>query len=171
MVVLSVLSLWLSLALASAAEEASPPFAQFYGTWTLKDDTFQQVWDTKTLQTLTIPNHITVCDKVNTDQTVLCVVDAGGLKGHILWAYDKSAGLRHLSHFGTSRLGTGAGTIDDAGNLRLRVQFTDEPEGTYRLYTYEWRDPDTYEMVSRQYDADDRPTGNWYGGTFVRLAP
>lgn len=88
------------------------PFARFFGTWTLQDDKFEQVWDTSTLGTLTIPKHLTQFAPVNTTKSVLCVVNAGSLRGRILWAFDDaSTELRHLSHFGSSRLGTGSGTL------------------------------------------------------------
>ena len=161
------------LADASAPDEASfseSPFTPFFGTWTLADDRFQQVWDTQTLQTLEIPNHITRCGPVNTEKTVLCVVDAGDLKGHILWAIESDGkALRHLSHFGDARLGTGHGVMNEAGDLSIEIQFTDEPADTYRHYTYTWIDADTYEMISTQMDSSGQPTGNWYGGVFVRL--
>ncbi|MEM9838489.1 MAG: hypothetical protein AAF830_04965 [Pseudomonadota bacterium] len=146
------------------------PFARFAGTWTLQNDTFQQVWDGSTVETRTIPNHITICDRVNTDKSILCAVDAGDFQGHILWAYaEQSKSVHHLSHFGTSRLGTGSGSLDDQGNLQLTIAFSDEPQETYREYTYTWVDVDTYTMTSRQYDEDGAATGNWYGGTFVRF--
>ncbi len=162
----------MTLALSSAAvpaELAGNPFAPFFGEWTLKDDKFQQVWDGKTVETLAIPNHHTRCAAVNTDRSVLCVVDAGGLKGHIFWTYDSARKqVHHLSHFGTSRNGVGTGELDEKGNLHSRVSFQDEPEGSYRLYEYVWLTKDEYTMMSRQYASDGKPTGNWYGGVFVR---
>ena len=153
-----------------AALEETNPFARFIGTWTLKDDQFQQVWDGETVETLTIPNHMTHCNELNTDQSVLCVVDAGGLKGQIYWtqAAEQSA-VSHLSQFGTARIGTGAGAMNDAGGLNLKIAFSDEPAGTYRIYEYRWESDDSYMLMSRQYQADGRATGNWYGGTFVRV--
>lgn len=146
-------------------------FELFFGEWTLKDDKFQQVWDGETLQTLEIKDHYTNCKPVNTNRSVLCVVDAGDLKGHIFWARDeKEQRVHHLSHFGTSRLGTGTGAIDGDGNLQLKITFKDEPEGTYREYLYSWISADEYKMISTQFGADGQPTGNWYGGNFIRLA-
>jgi hypothetical protein len=161
---------------ASVPSHAAPtrgngnPFAAFSGEWTLKGDKFQHVGDGKNLEILTIPNHHTKCAQVNTERSILCVVKAGDLNGHILWAYDNSRQRVHwLSHFGTERTGFGTGTFDEAANLRFRLSFTDEPEGSYREYRYEWVSPNEYTMVSRQYDAQGRATGNWYGGTFIRL--
>ena len=60
------------------------------------------------------------------------------------------------------RNGVGVGSLNEKGDLRSRVSFVDEPEGSYRIYEYT--------VMSRQYSLDGRPTGNWYGGTFVRDA-
>lgn len=152
------------------ADDTAYAFEAFRGVWTLEDDRFEQVWDGETLQTLTIPNHITRCNPVNTDHSILCAVDAGDLKGHILWVVDETGQrVEHLSHFGSRRVGTGEGQLDDAGNLTLTLRFADEPANTYRRYRYEWLGADRYKMTSIQYRDDDTPTGNWYGGTFVRV--
>ena len=153
----------------SARSELNP-FAPFFGEWTLKDDKFQQVWDGKTVQTLLIPGHHTGCNPINTNRSVLCVVDAGDLKGHILWTYDSAKKqVHHLSHFGTARNGIGVGTLNPQGDLRLKVSFQDEPAGSYRVYEYTWVSKDEYTMMSRQFGGDGKLTGNWYGGAFVRL--
>jgi hypothetical protein len=91
-------------------------------------------------------------------------------KGHIMWAVeDDGTTVSHLSHFGSSRLGDGAGSLDQDGNLSLTIRFSDEPAGTYRHYVYSWKSADEYHMVSRQYDAQGNATGNWYAGSFVRI--
>jgi hypothetical protein len=155
---------------SAPAQAEENPFAAFAGEWTLKDDRFHHVGDGKTVQTLTIPNHHTKCGPINTDRSSLCVVKAGDLNGHILWTYDGSRKRIHwLSHFGTERTGYGTGTIDSASNLKFKLNFTDEPEGSYREYRYEWVSPNEYVLRSTQYDAQGQATGNWYGGTFVRL--
>jgi hypothetical protein len=147
------------------------PFKQYFGEWTLKDDKFQQVWDGKTIETLNIPNHYTECKAINTEMSIMCVVDAGDLKGHIFWTYDSDKKkVHHLSHFGSSRNGVGSGTLDGKGNLATRVSFQGEPEGSYRIYEYKWVSENEYSMLSKQYDLEGKPTGNWYGGSFVRIS-
>lgn len=155
---------------APAAAYEGNPFAPFFGEWTLKEDKFQQVWDGKTVENLLIPNHHTRCAPINTNRSVMCVVDAGDLKGHIFWSYDSAQQrVHHLSHFGTARNGVGTGTLSARGDLKSKISFQDEPAGSYRVYEYTWVSADEYTMMSRQYSADGKPTGNWYGGTFVRL--
>lgn len=146
------------------------PFSRFEGTWSLKNDEFKQVWDGKTVETLTIPEHRTKCSFVNTIGSILCIVDAGGLKGHILWASEADRqSFGHLSHFGEARMGQGSGRIQDDGDLRIEIKFSDEPDGSYRIYHYNWTTEDEYVLISRQYDAAGKRTGNWYGGTFTRI--
>lgn len=98
------------------------------------------------------------------------MVKAGELNGHILWTYnDETQQMHHLSHFGDARNGVGTGTLDGNGNVTSKLTFQGEPSDTYRIYTYKWLSDDAYEMISRQYSRDGRLTGNWYGGTFVRV--
>lgn len=144
-------------------------FKAFVGEWTLKGNIFEQIWDGKTLQRVTIPNHHTKCDAINTDKSILCIIDAGELKGHILWSYDSNKKqVHHLSHFGETRNGVGRGALDELGNLTTRVSFQGEPEGSYRIYKYRWISKNEYTMKSVQYSPNGEETGNWYGGTFVR---
>ena len=153
----------------SAAEEPYP-FERFVGEWKLKDDRFQQVWDRETVETLSIPGHRTNCAPVNTAKSILCVVDAVDFQGHIMWAVNsETRSVTHLSHFGDARLGSGSGKLDGEGNLELSIVFSDEPSGSSRAYTYKWISDDEYIMRSVQFDETGEPTGNWYGGTFVRV--
>ena len=163
-----------SLPLSAAADISAPvkryPFERFVGVWKLKDDRFQQVWDGETVETLSIPMHRTNCAPINTDKSVLCVVDAVDFQGHILWAVNaETRTVSHLSHFGESRLGQGSGTIAANGDLTLNIRFTDEPPGTSRNYAYTWITDNEYLMRSIQVDENGQPTGNWYGGSFVRV--
>lgn len=159
-----------ALAASYDSEPQNYVFERFVGEWKLKDDRFQQVWDGETVQTLSIPGHRTKCAPVNTKKSILCEVDAVDFEGHILWAYDaNSETVSHLSHFGSARLGDGTGRLTSDGDLHLSIHFSDEPEGTYRAYRYVWVSADEYEMMSIQYDALGNPTGNWYGGSFIRV--
>lgn len=160
-----------STALAQAPAPAAPanPFARFFGEWTLKNDDWSQNWGGGD-ERIKIPNHYTLCKAINTSFSVLCAVDTPP-KGHILWAYDPgSQAVRHLSSFGERRIGVGQGTVSDAGDLKLKISFADEAPGTYRIYHYTWIGADEYDMRSVQYDAQDKPTGLFYGGRFVRIS-
>lgn len=156
----------------SSAEVAVPrpvnPFAKFLGEWTLKDDAWSQNWGGAS-ENIKIPNHHTVCTAINTNNSVLCVVDTPPA-GHILWAFNSVKHVvHHLSSFGELRIGTGQGALNDNGDLRLKLSFEGEAPGTYRIYDYVWITPDEYDLRSIQYDSSGRKTGLFYGGRFIRI--
>ena len=152
---------------AVAKTPPTNPFSRFLGEWTLKDDAWSQNWGGVD-EHIKIPNHHTLCRAINTDNSVLCVVDTPPA-GHILWAYNPVKKIvHHLSSFGELRIGTGQGSLSDRGDLRLKLSFEGEASGTYRIYDYVWINADEYVMRSVQYDASGKATGLYYGGTFVR---
>lgn len=159
------------LAQAPSTSNAIPAnaFARFFGEWTLKNDDWSQNWGGKN-EDIKIPKHYTQCKPINTAFSVLCAVDTPP-KGHIFWAYNPAKGeVRHLSSFGERRIGVGQGTLNEKGDLQLKISFADEAPGTYRIYHYTWINENEYDMRSVQYDDRDKPTGLFYGGRFVRLA-
>jgi len=145
------------------------PFRKFIGEWTLKGDNWDQNWGNGD-EHIKIPNHHTICRDINTDNSLLAVIDGAPPHGHIFWSYNPvKKEVNHLSSFGTTRAGVGKGTVNENGDVSLKISFADEPEGTYRLYTYKWISENEYALRSVQYDAKDKATGNFYGGIFVRI--
>ncbi len=145
------------------------PFRRFIGEWTLKEDNWTQNWGQGT-EHIKIPQHHTVCKPLNTGNSLLWIVDGPPPHGHILWIYNRARKeVEHLSSFAPARSGVGKGTVGENGDVTSKVSFEGEPEGTYRIYTYKWISDDEYELRSVQYDRDDKPTGGFYGGTFVRI--
>lgn len=152
---------------ATGSPQSTNPFSRFLGEWTLKDDGWQHNWGGG-IENIKILNHHTVCRAINTDNSVLCVVDTPPA-GHILWAFNPvRKTVHHLSSFGESRIGTGEGRLDEKGDLHLNVSFEGEAPGTYRIYDYVWISEDEYDMRSVQFDAKGKATGLFYGGRFVR---
>ena len=150
-------------------QKSENPFKKFIGECTLKDNSWSHNWGNGT-ENIKIPNHHTICKELNTDNTLLAVIDGTPPYGHIFWSYNPvKKEVDHLSSFGTTRAGVGKGTVNERGDVSLKISFADEPEGTYRLYTYKWISENEYDLKSIQYDAKDKPTGNFYGGTFVRI--
>ncbi len=146
------------------------PFKKFIGEWTLKNDTWQQSDDNIGIQQLKIPNHYSKCTVINTNNSLLWLVDATSARGHILWVYNQEKNqLQQLSSFYPSRSGVGEGTIENNGNAHIKVFFEGEAKNTYRLYTYTWISENEYILKSTQYNSKDQPTGSFYGGTFIRL--
>ncbi len=145
------------------------PFKKFIGEWTLKDDNWSQNWG-QGMEHIKIPNHHTVNKELNTDNSLLAVIDGTPPYGHIFWSYNPiKKEVHHLSSFGTSRSGVGKGTVNENGDVTLKVSFEGEPDETYRRYTYKWISDDEYEMKSVQYNAKGEPTVGFYGGTFIRI--
>lgn len=143
-------------------------FRKFIGEWTLKNDQWTQNWGNGTEQ-IRIPNHHTVNKELNTANSLLSVIDGTPPFGHIFWSYNPvKKEVDHLSSFGTSRAGVGKGSVNEKGDVSLKISFADEAPGTYRLYTYKWISDDAYELRSTQYDGENKATGLFYGGVFVR---
>jgi hypothetical protein len=154
---------------AGLQQTSGNPFKKFIGEWTLKDDNWSQNWGSG-MEHIKIPNHHTICKQLNTDNSLLAVIDGTPPFGHIFWSYNPvKKEVHHLSSFGTSRSGVGNGTVNENGDVTLKVSFEGEPEGTYRLYTYKWISDNEYEMKSVQYNDKDEQTGGFYGGSFIRI--
>lgn len=145
------------------------PFVKFIGEWTLKNDDWTQNWGGET-ETIKIPYHHTISKQLNTDNSLLSIIDGPEPNGHIFWSYNPNTKeVYHSSSFGTIRAGQGNGTVSENGDLRLKVSFEGEPKGTYRIYTYTWLSIDEYELKSIQFDKKNKATGLFYGGTFTRI--
>jgi hypothetical protein len=149
--------------------DTTNPFRNFVGEWTLKDDNWTQNWG-GTTEHIKIPGHHTINKVLNTNHSLLSVIDGTPPFGHIFWTFNPvKKVVHHLSSFGTLRIGTGSGTLNEKGDVTLKVSFEGEAEGTYRIYTYKWITKDEYEMKSIQYNSKDEATGLFYGGNFVRI--
>ena len=149
--------------------EAENPFSKFIGEWVLKDDKWSQNWGGQT-EHIKILKHHTVSAGINTKNSLISVIDGPEPNGHIFWSYNPNTKeVHHLSSFGDIRAGNGKGIIDENGNVSLKLFFEGEPKGTYRKYNYIWLSKDEYELKSVQFDANDNPTGLFYGGNFIRI--
>ncbi len=147
------------------------PFGKYVGEWTLKNDDWTQNWGYGT-ETIKIPGHHTVTTQLNTDNSLLSIIDGPEPNGQIFWSYNPNTKeVGHLSSFGSIRAGKGNGTVNEKGDVRLKLVFEGEPKNTYRIYNYRWVNEDEYHMKSVQYDADNKPTGLFYEGNFVRIKP
>lgn len=145
------------------------PFWKFVGEWTLKNDDWSQNWGFGT-ETIKIPNHHTVTKNLNTNHSLISIIDGPPPNGHIFWTYNPNTKqVHHLSSFGTIRTGTGTGSINENGDVRLKLVFEGEAPDTYRIYNYKWLNADEYHMKSVQFNKDDEPTGLFYEGNFIRI--
>ncbi|MDH7447821.1 hypothetical protein [Aquimarina sp. 2201CG14-23] len=150
-------------------ETKQNPFEKFIGEWTLKNDDWTHNWGNGT-ETIKIPNHHTTSQEINTDNSLLSIIDGPQPNGHIFWSYNPNTKeIYHLSSFGTIRAGNGKGTINANGDVKLKLFFEGEPEGTYRIYNYKWINDDEYHMKSVQFSEKDVETGQFYEGVFRRI--
>ncbi len=150
-------------------DSSKNPFGKFIGEWTLKDDNWTHNWGGDT-ETIKIPKHHTVSKQLNTDNSLLSIIDGPEPNGHIFWSYNpETKEVFHLSSFGAIRAGNGKGTVNENGDLELKLFFEGEPDDTYRIYNYKWTHANEYHMKSVQYNKNDEPTGLFYEGTFVRI--
>ncbi len=153
----------------SAAIKTNNPFRRFIGEWTLKEDSWTQNWGYGD-ETIEIPKHHTISSQVNTENSILSIVDGPEPNGHIFWTYNPNTKeVSHLSSFGDIRIGKGGGQVNDKGDVTLKLSFEGETKGTYRRYAYTWLNQDEYHMKSTQYSHDDKVTGLFYEGTFTRI--
>lgn len=149
---------------------AKNPFKKFIGEWGLKNDEWFQNWGGKDEQ-IKIINHHTLTTDLNTANSLLSIIDGVPPYGHIFWSYNPAKKeVDHLSSFGTMRAGVGKGTVNENGDVFLKIVFADEAPGSYRQYSYTWISPDEYKLWSVQYDENNKPTGLFYGGVFVRIS-
>jgi len=152
-----------------ADDHSQNPFGKFIGEWALKEDNWTHNWGGET-ETIKIPGHHTVSKQLNTKNTLLSIIDGPEPNGHIFWSYNPKTGeVHHLSSFGEIRAGNGTGTVNEKGDVQLKLVFEGETKGTYRIYHYTWVNANEYHMKSVQYSADNEPTGLFYEGTFVRI--
>jgi hypothetical protein len=155
--------------IGSYSQQSKNPFYKFIGEWTLKGDNWSQNWGQGT-EHIKIPNHHTICKELNTSNSLLAVIDGTPPYGHIFWTYNPvKKEVNHLSSFGDIRIGVGKGTVNENGDVTLKVSFEGEAAGTYRIYTYKWISDNEYELKSIQYNDKNEPTGFFYGGTFIRI--
>ena len=153
----------------SQEQTSQNPFQKFIGEWTLKDDNWTQNWGNET-ETIKIENHHTVTQDLNTTNTLLSIIDGPEPNGQIFWSYNPiTKQVFHLSSFGSIRAGKGEGTVNENGDVHLKISFEGEAKGTYRIYDYKWINDNEYHMKSVQYDEDDVATGLYYEGYFIRL--
>lgn len=159
----------LSNAQLTFEDSTTSPFFKFQGEWKLREDAWSQDWGYGE-ETIKIKGHHTLATSLNTPNSLLQIIDGPAPNGHCLWSYNPVTKMvHHLSSFGTVRIGVGTGYFDEKGDLFLKVAFEGEAEGTYRRYSYQWINPDSYELVSIQYDENDKATGLFYRGIFERV--
>ncbi len=142
------------------------PFARFIGSWTLKNDDWKSGNQAEE-NVVKWYNHFSSCKQLHTVGSLLWTVDAGSLRGNILWVYNfQTKEMVQSSSYTPTVTSLGKGKVDKEGNIELKVHF-DGNMDAYRLYTYTWLSDDEYQLHARYFE-NDQPTGFFYQGNFVR---
>ena len=144
------------------------PLEMFEGDWILKKDKWKSSFDCNYSETI-LPNIIFSAQLVDPKNTLRWYYDfKNGFQASVLWVYDEETEILYdLSNNSYNHIGSGSGKFDEKNDLRLKIQFRNLDEKQYTIYQYHWISPDEFDLKATNYN-DDSPTGDFYGGTFVR---
>ena len=105
---------------------------------------------------------------VNTNTSVLWNQDFDGFKVDIFWTYDiETKTVYHLSNTSNNGMAHGKGPIAENGDMDLPLIYPDACETCIRLYSFRWKSENEFDFRATFYK-DDKPTGDYYGATFLR---
>ena len=140
----------------------------FEGEWQLKDN----LWKTKSDDVYkedVNANRSFTAKAVSPDNTILWNADFGnGAWAILLWTYHAESGrVNHISNTSDNNVGIGEGEFDSNNDLTLKIRYPNGCKSCHRIYTYHWINHDEFEFTADIYK-DDKPTGDFYGGTFLK---
>lgn len=141
------------------------PFEKFKGEWVLKDDIFETNFGDKYKEDVN-PNRSFVVKELGTKNSVVWIEDFDGFKVDIFWTYDfKQKQVHHLSM--SNDIAKGIGEFKESGDLEIKLIYENSCENCYRIYSFQWKSEN--ELFFRgSFYKDEKPTGDFYGGTFIR---
>jgi len=143
------------------------PFEKFKGEWLLKDNIFESSTNGKYSSDVN-PNRTFIAMAVNTNSSILWSEDFDGFKVDIFWTYDlETKTVYHLSNTSSNGLASGKGMLKENGDLDIKLIYPDACETCIRLYSFRWKSANEFFFRATFYK-DDKPTGDFYGATFIR---
>lgn len=142
------------------------PFRKFVGIWGMKEGIWESSFGGK--YSKTIDTSFVFIAKSPTNQSLLWNYNLFPAKGVILWTFSNTKKeVYHLSANSHGPMAQGTGTINANGDANLKLYFDEDCATCYRMYRYKFiSDDEVYFRAS--YYKDDKETGDFYGGTFVR---
>ena len=142
------------------------PFRKFIGNWGMKNGIWESSFGGKYSESIDTSRLFIAQSPTN--QSLLWDYDLGSAKGVILWTFSgTNKEVYHLSANSYGPMAQGVGTINDNGDINLKLYFDGECPTCYRMYRYKFISSDEiYFRVT--YYKDDKETGDFYGGTYVR---
>lgn len=140
----------------------------FEGEWKLKDN----VWKSKSNSVYkedVNPNRSFVAKAVSPENTILWEEDFdNGAWATLLWTYHKETGrVNHISNTTDNNIGIGVGEFDKNNDLTIKIVYPNGCTNCHRIYSFHWINDGEFDFKATIYK-DGKPTGDFYGCTFVR---
>jgi catechol 2,3-dioxygenase-like lactoylglutathione lyase family enzyme len=140
----------------------------FEGEWKLKDN----VWKSKSNSVYkedVNPNRSFVAKAVSPENTILWEEDFdNGVWATLLWTYHRETGrVNHISNTTGNNIGIGVGEFDNNNDLTIKIVYPNGCTTCHRIYTFHWIEAGEFNFKATIYK-DDKPTGDFYGGTFIK---
>lgn len=163
----SILCFSFVITYANRIDTMQYPLQKFIGEWTLKDNIFESS-NEGVYKADVNPKRTFKAREVNTATSILWDQDFDGFKVDIFWSYDiETKTVYHLSNTSNNGLASGKGLIAENGDMNLTLHYPDACETCSRLYTFQWKSDDEF-FFRAIINKDDKPTGDFYGATFLR---
>jgi catechol 2,3-dioxygenase-like lactoylglutathione lyase family enzyme len=142
----------------------------FEGEWKLKDNVWKSKSDSVYKEDVN-PNRSFVAKAVSPENTLLWEEDFdNGAWATLLWTYHWETGrVNHISNTTDNNIGIGVGEFDNNNDLTIRIVYPNGCTNCHRIYTFHWIEAGEFDFKATIYK-DDKPTGDFYGGTFIRKA-
>jgi hypothetical protein len=86
----------------------------------------------------------------------------------LLWTYHKETGrVNHISNTADNNVRIGVDEFDNNNDLKIKIVYPNGCTNCHRIFTFHWITPDEFDFKATIYK-DDKLTGDFYGGTFLR---
>jgi catechol 2,3-dioxygenase-like lactoylglutathione lyase family enzyme len=157
-----------SAMIAQDTVASSDPLKPFIGEWKLKDN----VWKSKSNSVYkedVNPNRSFVAKAVSPENTILWEENFdNGAWATLLWTYHKETGrVNHISNTTDNNIGIGVGEFDKNNDLTIKIVYPNGCTNCHRIYSFHWINAGEFDFKATIYK-DEKPTGDFYGCTFVR---
>lgn len=91
-----------------------------------------------------------------------------GFLATLMWTYHiGSKNIHHLSNTSANDIGVGTGRFEANNDLKIKIEYPNRCTNCYRIYFCHWLSTNEFELKATIYE-DNKPTGDFYGATFIR---
>jgi|GEM_PF-1990247 len=140
----------------------------FEGEWKLKDNVWKSRINSVYKEDVN-PNRSFVAKAVSPENTILWEEDFdNGAWATLLWTYHKETGrVNHISNTTDNNIGIGVGEFDNNNDLTIKIVYPNGCTNCHRIYSFHWIKAGEFDFKATIFK-DGEPTGDFYGGTFVK---